>query len=59
MVAAGEAAQRDALVALQRRLWESVPLIPVGQFIQPNAWRNSVGGILKSHIIVFWNIEKG
>jgi peptide/nickel transport system substrate-binding protein len=54
-----EVARRDALVALERHLWEAVPLIPVGQFIQPYAARDNVSGVLKSHIIVFWNIAKG
>ena len=59
VAAAGEAAQRDALAALQRHLWEAAPLIPVGQFIQPYAAGDNVSGVLKSHIIVFWNIAKG
>jgi len=58
VAAASEAAQRDALVALQRHLWEAVPLVPVGQYIQPYAARDTISGILKSHVIVFWNIEK-
>jgi len=53
-----EEARREALVALQKHLWQAVPVIPVGQYVQPYAARNTLSGILKSHIIVFWNIAK-
>jgi peptide/nickel transport system substrate-binding protein len=53
-----EEARRAALAALQRHLWQAVPVVPVGQYIQPYAARNTLSGILKSHIIVFWNIAK-
>jgi hypothetical protein len=33
-------------------------VVPVGQYTQPYAARNTLRGILKSHIIVFWNIAK-
>ena len=52
-------ARRAALVALQEHLWEVLPVIPIGEFVQPYAARGNVTGILKSHIIVFWNIAKG
>jgi peptide/nickel transport system substrate-binding protein len=51
-------ARRVALVALQQHLWQAVPVVPVGQYVQPYAARDSLSGILKSHIIVFWNIAK-
>jgi peptide/nickel transport system substrate-binding protein len=53
-----EEARRVALIALQQHLWQAVPVIPVGQYVQPYAARDSLHGILKSHIIVFWNIAK-
>jgi hypothetical protein len=46
------------LTALQQHLWQAVPVVPVGQYAQPYAARDSLHGILKSHIIVFWNITK-
>ena len=58
IVAPDEAARRVALVALHKRLWESLPTILVGSFVQPYAARANVKGILKSAPIVFWNIEK-
>jgi peptide/nickel transport system substrate-binding protein len=54
-----EEARRAALVALQTHLWQAVPVVPVGQYIQPYAARSNISGVLKSHIIVFWNIAKG
>src|SRR5438067_2793205 len=58
MTAADEVARRNALVALHRRLWESLPTIPVGSYVTPYAARSNVKGILKSNPIVFWNIDK-
>ena len=50
--------RRAALIALQQHLWQAVPVVPVGQYVQPYAARSNLSGILKSHIIVFWNITK-
>jgi peptide/nickel transport system substrate-binding protein len=50
--------RRAALIALQQHLWQAVPVVPVGQYVQPYAARSNLSGILKSHIIVFWNIAK-
>jgi peptide/nickel transport system substrate-binding protein len=56
--AAEEEPSRLALEALHRHLWEALPDIPVGQFVQPYAWRSNVNGVLRAHLLVFWNIEK-
>jgi peptide/nickel transport system substrate-binding protein len=53
-----EEARRVALTALQQHLWQAVPVVPVGQYSQPYAARDTLSGILRSHIIVFWNIAK-
>jgi peptide/nickel transport system substrate-binding protein len=58
MTAPDESARREALVALHKRLWESLPTIPIGSFVTPYAALSSVHGILKSTPIVFWNIDK-
>jgi peptide/nickel transport system substrate-binding protein len=58
VTAPDETARRAALVALHQRLWETLPTIPVGQYVTPYAARSNVRGILKSNPIVFWNIEK-
>jgi peptide/nickel transport system substrate-binding protein len=56
--AAEEAPSRTALEALHQHLWETLPDIPVGQFVQPWAWRSNVTGVLRANLIVFWNIDK-
>jgi peptide/nickel transport system substrate-binding protein len=53
-----EEARRAALEALQRQLWQAVPVVPVGQYIQPYAARDNVSGVLRSHVLVYWNISK-
>jgi peptide/nickel transport system substrate-binding protein len=56
--AADEGPSQPALEALHRHLWESLPDIPVGQYTQPFAWRSTVTGVLRAHVLVFWNIDK-
>jgi peptide/nickel transport system substrate-binding protein len=53
-----EASRRAALEALHKRLWEVVPLVTVGQYTQPLAWRNNVSGLLTANVNVYWNVEK-
>jgi peptide/nickel transport system substrate-binding protein len=57
--AVGGKAQRLALEALHRRLWQVIPLILLGQFRQPSAWRSNLVGLVKpSPVPIFWNVEK-
>jgi peptide/nickel transport system substrate-binding protein len=56
--ASDEAPNRAALEALHRRLWEMLPDIPVGQYLQPFAWRSNVTGVLRAPLLVFWNVDK-
>ena len=50
---------KDALEALNRRLWQVVPLILLGQFRQPAAWRSNLVGLVRPSLVpVFWNVEK-
>jgi peptide/nickel transport system substrate-binding protein len=53
-----DAARRVALETLHKRLWEVIPLVTVGQYTQPLAWRNNVSGLLTANVNVYWNIEK-
>jgi len=53
-----EAKRKAILDRLNARLWEVVPLVPLGQYSQPFAWRKNVTGVLKTSIPVFWNIDK-
>jgi peptide/nickel transport system substrate-binding protein len=54
-----DAGKRAALLAeMHRRLWEVVPYLPLGQFVQPFLWRSNVTGVLRSNVLAFWNISK-
>ena len=58
MMRTATAAVNAALEGLHRHLWEALPDIPVGQYIQPWAWRSNITGVLRAHLFVFWNIDK-
>jgi peptide/nickel transport system substrate-binding protein len=54
-----DAAKRMALLQdMHRRLWEVVPYLPLGQFVQPFLWRSNISGVLRSNVLAFWNISK-
>jgi peptide/nickel transport system substrate-binding protein len=41
-----------------KRLWEVIPVIPLGQYTQPVPHRKNVSGIIKAPLQVWWNIDK-
>ena len=52
-------AERKRLDAeIQLRAFETVPYIPLGQYLPPAAWRKNLSGLLKGAVPVFWNVEK-
>ncbi len=52
-------AKRRAIVGqLQARAAEVVPVVPLGQFFAPVAYRRNITGMMPTPIPVFWNIEK-
>jgi peptide/nickel transport system substrate-binding protein len=42
----------------QERAFETVPFIPLGQYLPPAAWRTNLTGLLKGATPVFWNVSK-
>jgi peptide/nickel transport system substrate-binding protein len=52
------AAQKRATDAIQQAVWEEVPYIPLGQFFQPAAMRDSITGVIDSPFPIFWNAKK-
>lgn len=53
------ARRQDLIAQMNRRLWETAPVIPIGQYDQLHAWRKTITGIPQTPSIpVFWNIEK-
>jgi peptide/nickel transport system substrate-binding protein len=52
-------AERKRLDAeIQARAFETVPFIPLGQYLPPSAWRSNLNGLLKGAVPVFWNVSK-
>jgi peptide/nickel transport system substrate-binding protein len=55
-----DAAERTRLEReYELRCFETVPILPLGRYLQSSAWRENVTGILKGPSIVFWNLDKG
>lgn len=52
------AKRMELLLDMHRRLWEVLPYLPLGQFVQPFLWRSNVSGVLRSNVLAFWNISK-
>ena len=44
---------------IQARSFETVPFIPLGQYMPPSGTRKNLTGILKGAVPVFWNVQKG
>jgi peptide/nickel transport system substrate-binding protein len=53
------AEQRRLDAVTQQRAFVTVPYIPLGQYLPPSAYRQSLTGILKGAVPVFWNVTKG
>ncbi|HEX5328509.1 MAG TPA: ABC transporter substrate-binding protein, partial [Acetobacteraceae bacterium] len=52
------AAQKRICADIQRQWWIDVPQVPVGQWLQPTAWRDDIGDIV-SGFPVFWGVRRG
>ncbi len=50
--------QKGLAAQVQARAMEVVSYIPIGQYLYPIAYRDSISGIIKSPVAVFWNISK-
>ena len=51
------AAQAAICAEMQQEALVSVPYIPMGQYLQPTAYRTSLEGVL-SGFAIFWNVKK-
>jgi peptide/nickel transport system substrate-binding protein len=52
-------AQRKVIAdQIQREVANFVPIVPLGQFFQPVAYRTSLSGVMEVPIPVMWNVEK-
>lgn len=48
----------DLAKRYQRRYYEVVPYVPLGQFLAPIAYRSDLSGILEAERLILWNIER-
>lgn len=53
-----DAERRKLEADYQLAAFDSVPLIPLGQYLPHAAWRGSISGMLKGSAPVFWNVAK-
>ena len=56
--APGEATRKTIANEIQARAYEQVLYLPLAQFTTPSAWRNNLEGVLKSPVMLLYNIEK-
>jgi peptide/nickel transport system substrate-binding protein len=52
------AAEKKAMDALNRASFENVTYAPTGFFLQYQAWRTNVSGVVKAPFPVFWGVQK-
>ena len=52
------AEQRMIAAEIQRRAFETVPFVPLGQMKQPTAYRRNVQGIINAPVPFFWVVHK-
>jgi peptide/nickel transport system substrate-binding protein len=58
-VEAPTVAERDGFAdAMQRRVFETVPSVPLGTFIIPTAYRRSLTGMIEATGPYMWNIKR-
>lgn len=52
------AKQKELAIAVQKRAYETVMFVPLGQYQQPTAHRKNISGMLSTPAYALWNIEK-
>jgi peptide/nickel transport system substrate-binding protein len=56
---APDAATRQAIAAeIQARAYDQVLYLPLAQFTAPSAWRGNLQGVLKSPVMLLYNIDR-
>jgi len=53
-----EAARKTLAAEIQKQAFETVPIVVVGQFAIPTAYRTTISGIVPAPVVVMWNAEK-
>lgn len=52
------AEQKRIAAEIQVEAFQVVPHVPLGHFLSPSAWRSNVTGVLKSPVVLFYNMGK-
>jgi peptide/nickel transport system substrate-binding protein len=51
--------QKKVAAEIQQEVYDQVLYLPLGQFVQPSAWRKSITGVLDGPATpIFWNMDK-
>lgn len=58
MDATADADRKKLDAQIQARAFETVPFVPLGQYLPPSAYRSNLTGVLKGAVPVFWNVSK-
>ena len=54
----GDAQRKDWIDRFQKRFYEVVPYVPMGQYLAKIGYRKNIDGILDLPRMVYWNLEK-
>ena len=52
------AEQKRIAEEVQERAYEIVTHLPLGQYVEPVAYRNTLSGVLDAPVPLFWNVRK-
>lgn len=50
--------QKRIAQEIQVEAFKVVPHVPLGHFLSPSAWRSNVSGVIKSPVVLFYNMGK-
>ena len=50
--------QKAIAEAIQQRAMDFVTYVPLGQYMEPVAYRDNLQGVIKAPVVLFWNISK-
>jgi peptide/nickel transport system substrate-binding protein len=56
--AADDAQRKQIAIEVQKETFDSIPLMPVGQYFQPAAFRGDLTGFVRAPFSVFWGVKR-
>ena len=51
-------AQKQVAEGMQRLAFEEPPFLPIGQYFAPQAFRNTLSGLVHAPLTAFWNVQR-